>query len=109
MVLQHDLTKLGETQVTNGGNAFTGYWDSRKDQIRLLVAQDAVSDTLRKALQGKNVAALTDQLGNVARTSGLSFLTVVDANGNVIARANGSRGGSLKTDPLVHARLPAKR
>ncbi len=105
IVLQHDLTALGETQVTNSGNAFTGYWDSRKDQIRLLVAQDAVSDTLRKALQGKNVAALTDQLGNVARTSGLSFLTVVDANGNVIARANGSRGGSLKTDPLVQRAL----
>ncbi|MGA8839940.1 MAG: hypothetical protein WB491_05550, partial [Candidatus Aquilonibacter sp.] len=51
VVLQHDLTQLGQTQVTNGGGAFQGYWDSRKDQIRLLVAQDAVSDALRKSLQ----------------------------------------------------------
>jgi hypothetical protein len=105
VVLQHDLTKLGETQVTNGGGAFAGYWDSRKDQIRLLVAQDAVSDALRKALQTKNVAALTDQLASVARTSGLSFLTVVDANGNVIARANGAQRGSLKGNPLVQRAL----
>ncbi|MGB6984499.1 MAG: cache domain-containing protein [Candidatus Aquilonibacter sp.] len=105
VVLQHDLTKLGETQVTNGGGAFAGYWDSRRDQIRLLVAQDAVSDALRKALQTKNVAALTDQLANVARTSGLSFLTVVDANGNVIARANGAQRGSLKSSPVVQRAL----
>ena len=105
LVLQRDLTQLGETQVTNGGGAFTGYWDSRKDQIRLLVAQDAVSDALRKAVQSKNVAALTDQLANIARTSGLSFLTVVDANGNVIARANGAVKGSLKSSPVVQRAL----
>jgi hypothetical protein len=105
VVLQHDLTKLGETQVTNGGGAFAGYWDSRRDQIRLLVAQDALSDALRKALQTKNVAALTDQLASVARTSGLSFLTVVDANGNVIARANGAQRGSLRSSPVVQRAL----
>ncbi len=105
VVLQHDLTKLGETQVTNGGAAFAGYWDSRRDQIRLLVAQDAVSDALRKALQTKNVTALTDQLASVARTSGLSFLTVVDANGNVIARANGAPHGSLKGNAIVQRAL----
>ena len=105
VVLQHDLTKLGETQVTNGGGAFAGYWDSRKDQIRLLVAQDAVSDALRKALQTKNVGAMTDQLANVARTSGFSFLTVVDANGNVVARANGPLRGSLKGNPFVQRAL----
>ena len=105
VVLQHDLTNLGETQVTNGGSAFSGYWNSRKDQIRLLVAQDAVSDALRKALQTKNGAALTDQLASVARTSGLSFLTVVDANGNVVARANGAQPGSLKNNPVVQRAL----
>ena len=69
LVLQRDLVDLGKTQVTNGGGAFGGYWDSRKDQIRLLVAQDALSDALRKAVQSGNVAALQDQLSNVARTS----------------------------------------
>lgn len=101
VVLQHDLTQLGITQVTNGSGAFTGYWDSRKDQIRLLVAQDAVSDTLRKSLQARDAGSLSDQLANIARTSGLSFLTVVDASGNVIARANGPQPGSLRTNPVI--------
>ncbi|HTU70363.1 MAG TPA: cache domain-containing protein [Candidatus Baltobacteraceae bacterium] len=105
VVLQRDLTALGKTQVTNGSGAFQGYWDSRKDQIRLLVAQDAVSDTLRKSVQSHNVGSLTDQLANAARTSGLSFLTVTDVNGNVIARANGAQPGSLKNDPLVQRAL----
>ena len=105
VVLQHDLTQLGTTQVTNGGGAFTGYWDSRRDQIKLLVAQDAVSDTLRKALQSHDSASLSDQLANITRTSGLSFLTVVDANGNVIARANGPQPGSLRSVGIVERAL----
>ncbi len=105
LVLQRDLIDLGKTQVTNGGGAFGGYWDSRKDQIRLLVAQDALSDALRKAVQSGNVAALQDELSNVARTSGLSFLTVVDANGNVVARANGPERGSLKSNGLIERAL----
>lgn len=103
--LNKELRSLGETQVTNGAGAFGGYWDSRKEQIKLLVAQDAVSDTLRKAVQAHNVAALSDQLSNAARTSGLSFLTIVDNNGNVIARANGSAKGSLKSNNLVSRAL----
>ena len=105
LVLQRDLVDLGKTQVTNGGGALGGYWDSRKDQIRLLVAQDALSDALRRAVQSGNVAALQDQLSNVARTSGLSFLTVVDANGNVVARANGPERGSLKNNGLIQRAL----
>ncbi len=105
LVLQRDLFSLGATQVTNGSSAFGGYWDSRKDQIRLLVAQDAVSDTLRKSLQTHNVAALQDQLANIARTAGLSFLTIVDDNGTVIARANDTTKGTLKADPLIQRAL----
>lgn len=105
LVLQRDLVDLGKTEVTNSGGAFGGYWDSRKDQIRLLVAQDALSDALRKAVQSGNVSALQDQLSNVARTSGLSFLTVVDANGNVVARANGPERGSLKGNSLIQRAL----
>ncbi len=93
LTLARDLMDLGRTQVTNGSNAFSGYWDSRKDQIRLLIAQDAVSDALRKNLQAGNTAALQDQLSNIARTSNLSFLTVVDNNGKVVARANGGDNG----------------
>ncbi len=103
--LQHDLRAQGQAQVTNGASAFGGYWDSRKDQIRLLVAQDAVADALRRALQTRNAKGLTDQLSNVARTSGLSFLTIVDANGRVVARANGPNGGSLAAHPYVKRAL----
>jgi hypothetical protein len=105
LVLQRDLVDLGKTEVTNSGGAFGGYWDSRKDQIRLLVAQDALSDALRKNLQSGNAASLSDQLSNVARTSGLSFLTVVDANGNVVARANGQERGTLKNNSLIQRAL----
>lgn len=99
--MNHQLRSLAETQVNNGSGAFGGYWDSREQQIKLLVAQDAVSDTLRRALQSNNVAALQDQLANAARTSGLSFLTVVDTNGKVIARANGPQPGSLKNNAVI--------
>ncbi|HET9095959.1 MAG TPA: cache domain-containing protein, partial [Candidatus Baltobacteraceae bacterium] len=105
LTLQNDLMALGRTEVTNGSNAFSGYWDSRKDQIRLLIAQDAVSDALRKNLQSHDAKALQDQLSNIARTSGLSFLTIVDANGKVVARANGGTGGSLKDNQYVQRAL----
>jgi hypothetical protein len=105
IVLQHDLTQLGTTQVTDGGGAFTGYWDSRRNQIKLLVAQDAVSDTLRKALQAHDTGSLSDQLANITRTSGLSFLTVVDVNGRVVARANGPQPGSLRNVSVVSRAL----
>jgi hypothetical protein len=105
LVLQRDLGALGIREVANGGGAFAGYWDSRKDQIRLLVAQDALSDALRRAVQSNDAGALQDQLSNIARTSGLSFLTVVDGNGNVIARANGPQRGSLRDNALVKRAL----
>ncbi len=105
LVLTADLHKLGATQASNGAGAFGGYWDSRKDQIRLLVAQDAVSDALKKSLASHNVAALQDQLANTLRTSGLSFLTIVDTNGNVIARADGTQNGSLHGDKLIQRAL----
>ncbi len=105
LVLTADLHKLGATQANEGAGAFGGYWDSRKDQIRLLVAQDAVSDALRKSLASHNVAALQDQLASTLRTSGLSFLTVVDASGNVIARAEGLQSGSLASDKVIKRAL----
>lgn len=105
LTLHKDLMDLGRTEVTNGSNAFSGYWDSRKDQIRLLIAQDAVSDALRKNLQTHDVKALQDQLSNIARTSGLSFLTIVDNNGKVVARANGGSGGSFAANKYVQRAL----
>ncbi len=105
LTLTRDLMDQSRMAVTNGSNAFSGYWDARKEQIRLLIAQDAVSDALRKNLQSGNTAALQDQLSNIARTSGLSFLTIVDDNGKVIARANGTNGGSLQSNKYVQRAL----
>lgn len=105
LTLHNDLMDRGRTEVTNGSSAFQGYWDGRKDQIRLLIAQDAVSDALRKNLQSHDSKALQDQLSNIARTSGLSFLTIVDANGKVVARANGGTGGSLGDNKYVQRAL----
>ena len=105
LVLQHDLLALGETEVTNGAGAFGGYWDSHKDQIKLLVSQDAVSDSLRKNLESKNVGAMRKQLADIARTSGLSFLTIVDGSGKVIARANGPQPGTLAQNTLIQRAL----
>ena len=101
LTLTRDLMEQGRAQVSSGSSAFNGYWDFRKDQVRLLVAQDAVSDALRKNLQTGNAAALQDQLSNIARTTGLSFLTVTDVNGKVVARANGGTGGSLAANKFL--------
>ena len=105
LTLQRDLLKQGQTQVVAGSGALGGFWDSRKDQVRLFVAQDAVSDALRKALVTKNAKALQDQLANVKIASGLSFLTIVDANGKVLARANGPSPGTLAANPYVRRAL----
>jgi hypothetical protein len=103
--LQRDLLAQGNAQVTAGGSAFGGYWDSRKEQIRLLITQDAVADALRKAVQSHNVQALQDQLSTDARTSGLSFLTIVDNKGKVLARANGPVPGSLANNTFIQRAL----
>ncbi len=103
--LHRDLMALGDSEVRNGARAYSGYWTSDIDQVRLLVTQDAVSDALRKALEQHDVKTLQDQLANIARATNLSFLTVVDTHGNVIARANGSAPGSLASDPYVRRAL----
>lgn len=105
LTLNRDLTDQGKSQVSSGASAFQGYWDSRKEQVRLLIAQDAVSEALRKNLQSGNAAALQDQLSNIARTSGLSFLTVVNDKGRVVARANGATSGSLANNKYVQRAL----
>jgi sensor histidine kinase regulating citrate/malate metabolism len=105
LTLTRDLMEQGRTEVRDSSNAFSGYWDARKDQIRLLVSQDAVSDALRRNLEAGNRQALQDQLSNMARASGLSFLTIVDNSGKVVARANNSEGGSLTGNSYVQRAL----
>ncbi len=105
VVLGHDLNELGRTEVTNEASAFAGYVDARKQQIALLVTQEAASDALRAAMQSHNTEQLDDQLSDVTDSSGLSFLTVVDLNGRVLGRAHAPATGSLATDPIIQRAL----
>ena len=105
IVLAHDLFALGRTEVTSQASAFEGYVTSRQQQIRLLVAQEAGTDTVRRALEGRNAAALSAALADAAGTSNLSFLTAADASGRVVARAHAAAGGSIASQPLVASAL----
>ncbi len=104
-VLAHDLLSLGRSEVTNEARAFAGYVASRRDQIQLLVAQEAASDAVRAAVQSHNGAQLAANLSDTVANSGLSFLTAVDLQGRVLARVHAPGGGSLANDPLVQRAL----
>ena len=105
LTLGRDLNELGRSEVRSGGQAFDGYWNSHREQVKLLVTQDAGSDSLRKLVASHDIKALQDQLGNIARSTGFSFLTVVDANGRVLARANNTAQGTLATNKFVQRAL----
>ncbi len=108
ITMQNDLGTLGAQEVTNGSHAFGGYWTSHQDQIKLLVAQDALSTEIRKDLVSGNLQALQDEVANDARKSGLSWLTIVDPKGKVIARATGTTPGSLAQNRFVALALTGK-
>ena len=96
-----DLNKLAAQQVTSGSTGFAGYWDTKKDQVQLLVTQSAINESVRRALVSHNGKALEDTLSGIERQGGLSFLTVVDAQGRVLARANAGPAGALLRSPYV--------
>ncbi len=104
-VLAHDLFSLGRTEVTNEAKAFAGYVASRRDQIQLLVAQEAANDAVRVAVQGHQAGQLAATLSDTVANSGLSFLTAVDLQGRVLARVHAPNGGSLANDPFVQRAL----
>ena len=99
--MQKDLEARGTAEVADGASAFAGYWDSRRDQIRLLVAQDAGVGALRQSLQSGNAKTLADQLSTLASTSGMSFLVLTDARGNVLARAHGAPGTAMSSNSFI--------
>lgn len=99
--LQKDLEARGAAEVSDGANAFAGYWDAHRDQIRLLVAQDAGTASLRQSLQSGNAKMLADQLSTLASTSGMSFLVLTDAHGKVLARAHGAPGTSMTANSFI--------
>lgn len=105
LVLGHDLIALGSSEITSEASAFAGYVGSRQEQVRSLVAQEAGTDVVRRSLQTHSAAGLSNELDNVAGTSGLSFLVVADTSGRVIARAHGLPGDNIGALPLVSSGL----
>jgi hypothetical protein len=95
-----DLNKLAAQQVASGSTGFAGYWDAKRDSVKLLVTQAAINEAVRRgtASRGK---ALEATLSGIARQGGLSFLTVVDVHGKVVARANGGPAGAKLGSPFV--------
>ena len=95
-----DLNKLAAQQVSSGSTGFAGYWDEKRDSVKLLVTQAAINETVRRATAA-HARSLETTLTGIARQGGLSFLTVVDERGRVVARANGGPPGAKLNSPLV--------
>lgn len=100
-----DLNKLANQQVASGSTGFGGYWDQKRDSVKLLVTQAAINEAVRRATAAHNAAALETTLSGIARQGGLAFLTVVDARGRVVARANGGPAGAKLASPFVDRAL----
>lgn len=96
-----DLNKLALQQVLSGSTGYAGYWDQKRDSVKLLITQAAINETIRNATANHNSKGLTDTLAGIARQGGLSFLTVVDARGRVVARANAGSVGTTIPSPFI--------
>lgn len=99
-----DLNRLASQQVTSGATGFAGYWDQKRDAVSLLVAQSAINEAIRRGAKQHSTKALEATLTGIARQGGLSFLTVVDPQSRVIARANaGATGNKLSSSYIARA------
>lgn len=96
-----DLNKLATAEVESGSTGFGGYWDEKRDSVKLLVTQAAINDAVRRATTTHNGKMLEQTLSGIARQGGLSFLTVVDDKDRVVARANGGSSGAKLASPFV--------
>jgi UPF0716 family protein affecting phage T7 exclusion len=95
-----DLNRLAAQQVASGSTGFAGYWDGKRDSVKLLVTQSAINEAVRKGTEA-HAKSLEATLTGIARQGGLSFLTVVDVHGKVVARANGGPQGAKLASPFV--------
>lgn len=98
-----DLNDLASQQVGSGSTGFAGYWDGKRDAVKLLIGQSAINETIRRGIVSH--ANLSGTLTELARQGGLSFLTVVDTRGIVVARSTGGRVGMAHPSPFVKRAL----
>ncbi|HTJ24613.1 MAG TPA: cache domain-containing protein [Candidatus Limnocylindria bacterium] len=96
-----DLDNLAAQQVLGGATGFGGYWDQKRDAVKLLVTQTAINEAVVRATAARDTRALETTLSGIAHDGGLAFLTVVDAHGRVLARANSGPPGAMLASPLV--------
>ena len=99
-----DLNKLAAQQVASGSTGFAGYWDGKRDLVKLLVGQAAINEAIKRGTAA-HATNLDATLTAIAHQGGLSFLTVVDAHGVVIGRATGGREGMKHPSPFVQRAL----
>jgi hypothetical protein len=99
-----DLNRLANQQIASGSTGFAGYLDQKRDTVKLLVTQAAINEAVqhRTAIRSKKLEA---SLTGIARQGDLSFLTIVDTKGHVLARANGGPPGAALNSPFVKRAL----
>lgn len=95
-----DLNRLANQQVASGSTGFAGYLDQKRDTVKLLVTQAAINEVVQHRTASRS-AKLEATLSGIARQGDLSFLTIVDTHGRVIARANGGPPGAVISSPIV--------
>jgi hypothetical protein len=100
-----DLNDLANQEVSNGSTGFAGYWDVKRDLVRGLVTQAAINEAVRSETSKRDAHGLEATLSGIARQGGLAWLTAVDTNGKVIARANGGSTGVKLNSPFIERSL----
>ncbi len=99
-----ELDRLARQEAGTGALGFGGYWDQKRESVRLLVTQSAIQDAVRTGTAKRERAGLSAILEGIARQGGLSFLTIVSEKGVVIARSGtGPVGGKEPSPHLARA------
>ncbi len=96
-----ELNRLARSEAGAGSLGLRGYWDQRRESVRLLITQVAIQDAIRKAVAKNDKPALGTALEAIAKQGGLSFLTIVDTNGTAIARSGEGAVGTKEASPLL--------
>ena len=102
--LSHDLNNLATSQVTAGADAFSASIASRIDATRSVLTQAAAQQNIIDGVAKHDAPALKEIVQGLAQPNGYSWVTIVDKNGKVIARANGLDAGAVNA-PMVQSAL----
>ncbi len=96
-----ELNRLASSEAGAGSRGLRGYWEQRRESVRLLITQVAIQDAIRRAVAKNDKPALSTALEAIAKQGGLSWLTIVDTNGVTIARSGEGAVGAKEASPLL--------